>query len=795
MIDTPKISVLIPVYNVEKYLRECLDSVISQTLREIEIICVDDGSTDCSPDILAEYAQADGRIRVIRHPENRGRHLTRKTGVEAAQGEYLLFLDGDDSYADRDALLRFYQEIKARDVDILQFGTCITAEYGQMKDRVPGLEAYHKPYAVRVETDAKDMLQKAFVEHRWSMNLWDKIYRTQLVQRAYAALPARRIVNAEDLYAYFAITHFSCSFEGAEGLAFHRYRYGRGLYGRPGMSMEFFERLCRRREIIDGLRVFSREQHTGNAYEEILKHIDREFLAHTVSVWRNRLPAPMKRDGFDLLCETWPAERVIAEIAGHCWNKKRETAKAVCGAQCLKFRRDKIRTIAVYYHWMTIGGVQRVISLLLPKWLQAGYRVILITDTEPDERDYPLPHGVKRVVIPDFRETTAENYGVRAEALLSVLKEYDVDLVDYHAWTNELLLWDTLVIRSCGAAINFHTHSVFTQGLENGNAAMADRYAAASLMNSIAVLSEVDAEFYRPVNANVHYISNPLEEQEIRRLPTAALDDRTILWCGRISREKRPCEALEVFALVSAQVPDAKLIMLGDGQEKLKEEMRSLIAEKHLEHKVICPGAVDDVEPYYLQASLLMLTSEFEGHSMVMQESLSYGVPVVTYRMDYLEMVRRCPGIISVDQLDRRAMAQEIIRLLENKAERKALGVQLRREILEFAIDSRVYEKWETLFASIEQGTDEAAGDDSRRILMDTMMDYITIGIRKKDEKLAAAEKKLAREKEKRKDAHAQKQRILASRSYRLARLLGAPVRLLRRLARRVCAGLSPKKK
>ena len=246
---------------------------------------------------------------------------------------------------------------------------------------------------------------------------------------------------------------------------------------------------------------------------------------------------------------------------------------------------------------------------------------------------------------------------------------------------------------------------------------------------------------------------------------------------------------------MSAQVPDAKLIMLGDGQEKLKEEMRSLIAEKHLEHKVICPGAVDDVEPYYLQASLLMLTSEFEGHPMVMQESLSYGVPVVTYRMDYLEMVCRCPGIISVDQLDRRAMAQEIIRLLENKAERKALGAQLRREILEFAIDSRVDEKWETLFASIEQGKDEAVGDDSRRILMNTMMDYITIGIQKKDEKLAAAEKKLAREKEKRRDAHAQKQRILSSRSYRLARLLGAPVRLLRRLARRLCGGLFSKKK
>ena len=93
----PKISVIIPVYNAEQYLRKCLDSVVSQTFRDIEIICVDDGSTDGSGAILDEYAAKDNRIVVI-HQANAGVAAARNTGLKSAQGEYLAFLDSDDAY-------------------------------------------------------------------------------------------------------------------------------------------------------------------------------------------------------------------------------------------------------------------------------------------------------------------------------------------------------------------------------------------------------------------------------------------------------------------------------------------------------------------------------------------------------------------------------------------------------------------------------------------------------------------------------------------------------------------------
>jgi glycosyltransferase involved in cell wall biosynthesis len=91
----PKITIIIPVYNVEQYLRQCLDSVVNQTLRDIEIICVNDGSPDGSPQILEEYATRDSRITVI-HKENGGLSSARNAAYPYIKGEYTLFVDSDD---------------------------------------------------------------------------------------------------------------------------------------------------------------------------------------------------------------------------------------------------------------------------------------------------------------------------------------------------------------------------------------------------------------------------------------------------------------------------------------------------------------------------------------------------------------------------------------------------------------------------------------------------------------------------------------------------------------------------
>lgn len=114
-----KISVIVPVYNVEEYLEECLDSIINQTLEDIEIICVNDGSTDNSLKILEKYSQKDERIKIISQ-ENQGLGATRNVGMEHAIGEYISFIDSDD-YISKDAFKSLYDNAITNNSDIVLF--------------------------------------------------------------------------------------------------------------------------------------------------------------------------------------------------------------------------------------------------------------------------------------------------------------------------------------------------------------------------------------------------------------------------------------------------------------------------------------------------------------------------------------------------------------------------------------------------------------------------------------------------------------------------------------------------
>lgn len=115
------ISVLVPVYNVEPYLVQCLESICSQTLRELEVVCVDDASTDGSLSILREFAERDPRVKVVQAPENGGLSRSRNLAMNHAVGEYLFLVDSDD-WLETDLLEEMYSRAKALDADKLVCG-------------------------------------------------------------------------------------------------------------------------------------------------------------------------------------------------------------------------------------------------------------------------------------------------------------------------------------------------------------------------------------------------------------------------------------------------------------------------------------------------------------------------------------------------------------------------------------------------------------------------------------------------------------------------------------------------
>lgn len=126
-----KVSVIVPVYNVEDYLEECLKSIINQTLNEIEIICIEDCSTDNSLNILEEFAKKDSRIKIIKNQSNKGLAAVRNIGIKASKGEYLSFVDSDD-YLDLRTYEKTYKKSKELNLDYLLFkSTTVNAKTGE----------------------------------------------------------------------------------------------------------------------------------------------------------------------------------------------------------------------------------------------------------------------------------------------------------------------------------------------------------------------------------------------------------------------------------------------------------------------------------------------------------------------------------------------------------------------------------------------------------------------------------------------------------------------------------------
>lgn len=132
------ISIIIPVYNTEKYLRQCLDSVAGQTYANLQIICVDDGSSDSSRSILERYAARDGRIKILSQP-NRGQGAARNRGIEEASGDYIIFVDSDD-WCDRELCERLLLKIRA---DRSDFVICAATVYDEQKEKYSQSDSYH----------------------------------------------------------------------------------------------------------------------------------------------------------------------------------------------------------------------------------------------------------------------------------------------------------------------------------------------------------------------------------------------------------------------------------------------------------------------------------------------------------------------------------------------------------------------------------------------------------------------------------------------------------------------------
>jgi len=184
-----KVSVVLPIYNVEKYLNKCITSVVNQTYKELEIILVDDGAKDNCPQICDKWATMDERIKVV-HKENGGLASARNAGYLVATGKYLMYIDSDDSLK-LDIIEVCVNEIERSDADIVIYGYEKTDEDGNV------LETYTWDNKILEGNDIVHYLYKGICEMSFGY-AWNKLYKKEVLD-ASGVIADPKIIDREDL--------------------------------------------------------------------------------------------------------------------------------------------------------------------------------------------------------------------------------------------------------------------------------------------------------------------------------------------------------------------------------------------------------------------------------------------------------------------------------------------------------------------------------------------------------------------------------------------------------------------
>ena len=309
-VRVPKISIIVPVYNVEQYLENCLKSIIGQTYKDIEIICVNDGSTDSSLSILEKYALIDNRIRIIDEKENNGLLLARKKGVELAKGEYVIFVDSDDLIEPR--LCQYIAKVvKSDNSDIIQFGMRVE-DYSGDQQKVNNLNKMLNPR--NIELTEENILVAAYQERSITTSLLGKVYKTGLVKRAYENLPDIACYVGEDILTFFYLAYFAKKYRGIRTQGYYIYQYGLGVTRSDEMRIEQYEPYCKMAQFV-GIIYHSLDCKKYQCIEPCVKSMGIRLFEDCCRILKNRISKEQYAQAEQMFVNYWKKVRIPKTVA------------------------------------------------------------------------------------------------------------------------------------------------------------------------------------------------------------------------------------------------------------------------------------------------------------------------------------------------------------------------------------------------------------------------------------------------------------------------------------------------
>lgn len=347
---TPTLSIIIPLYNAASTLDRCLESILSQSLRDIEVVCVNDGSTDESQEILKQWSKRDKRVRLRRFEGNNGIIFAVKLGLRESTGEYIMFADADDRLLPG-ACENAVRQIREYDVDILRFGAKVIVP--------PGTDdTLWKKHHTSIDwtSEGTNILYDCYSMHRFPHNIWNKIYRGEVCRKAGASMPDLRLRQATDVYLTFFFLYYAKTFRSVATGTYYEYYVGNGVSTCLPTEKSFAD-ICASSQILTEIEGFLRRENALEANKFLLESIKNLLLSGVI----NRMVAlpEITRETVRLAVESWGTDLIYNFIeATGLLSVKCETRYHLIQNMTEQIRRLNRERASIRGKSISIGGMK-----------------------------------------------------------------------------------------------------------------------------------------------------------------------------------------------------------------------------------------------------------------------------------------------------------------------------------------------------------------------------------------------------------------------------------------------------
>lgn len=671
---TPLLSIVMPLFNDEATLAASLQSVMNQTLSRIEIICVDDASTDGTVGVIERLAASDLRVRLVRHERNASAFQARRTGILAAQAPYVLFLDGDDELVPH-AASRALDEARRVGSDLVGFGVTVIEKDGRTGG---SYEARLQPRHQRLE--GAEVLAGLFpVGMPAQGQLWRYLFRTSILREAYALMPQDVVLpRVNDLPLMFLVAALATKYVSIEE-KLYRYHFGRGGSGHTVDSVEraeFYASAIRSIESIQGaVEALAQGYATPDPLRAAYDSARLSIIGYVCSQLLEKSVPSVLDAAIAHLYSVASAEDVLRG-AGQFYPRTLVALKPYVPWQSLG--EKSVRSIMLATSMLRTGGVSAVITSQAQYLREAGYQVTVVARSGGSEKA-AIPSGIT------FIELTKRDLVGRLEEWAEICRVQQIDVViDHQVLYTQYWPEFALMARAQGAATVGWLHNFVGRPIYDGTLQLTHIEQYSNTLAKLVTLSPLDVAYFKLRGVkHASYLPNPpspllresLASPVKKQHPTGTIK---LVWWGRLEQHtKRVGELISVAAHLERLGIDFRLTVVGPDWDDLTAKKFNMQARKSgvgERVRAIGPRHGEELLREIDNAHAFVSTSIIEGYQLTIAEAQARGLPVFMYDLPWLTLVQKNEGIVSVKQGDAGALAREIADVLRSPERYDALS-------------------------------------------------------------------------------------------------------------------------